>query len=89
MGHTELAAKEFCRVLGSEHLVDELELWRLLLDWKLILGYIRALILRAPRNAHRGPHPHSGGGRVSAWRRTQGRITFLLLAQRQAQPKRS
>ena len=41
MGHTELAAKEFCRVLGSEHLVDELELWRLLLDWKLILGYIR------------------------------------------------
>ena len=35
------------------------------------------------------PTTHRGVGRVSAWGRTLGRITFPPLAQRQAQPKRS
>ncbi len=36
------------------------------------------------------PAPAEWGGRISAWRRTQGRIRFPPLAQRQApQPKRS
>jgi hypothetical protein len=51
-----------------------------------------ALILRAPRHANwtrdpLGPHALPPGG--SAWGRTQGRITFPPLAQRQALPKLS